>query len=113
MYNLQAEQVYLESDPEGELLDEHDAMKRFSEESGPEFWDGISGKSLPPNLVKTARREELEFMDLWHVWDQVQTSLCWQRSGKPPLGGRWVDTNKGDDAEPDVRCGWVAKDIAK
>ena len=59
LYNLQAEQVYLESDPEGELLDEHDAMKRFADESGPEFWDEISDKSLPPNLVKTARREEL------------------------------------------------------
>ena len=52
-------------------------------------------------------------MDLWHVWDVTRTSECWQKTGKPPLGGRWVDTNKGDDKEPDVRCRWVAKDIAK
>ena len=94
-------------------MDEQDAMKRFSENSGAEFWDEISGKALPPKLVKTARREELEFMDLWQVWDEVQTSECWQRTGKPPLGGRWVDTNKGNDSEPDVRCRWVAKDIAR
>ena len=28
-----------------------------------------------------------------------------------PIGTRWVDTNKGDDANPDYRCRLVAQDI--
>ena len=33
-------------------------------------------------------------------------------TGTPPLGGRCVDIDKGDDNTPDVRCRYVAKDLA-
>ena len=36
---------------------------------------------------------------------------CWERTGKAPIDTRWVETNKGDDENPDVRCRWVAKEF--
>ena len=33
-------------------------------------------------------------------------------AGKRHRQGRWVDCNKGDAAKPDVRCRWVAKEVA-
>ena len=51
-------------------------------------------------------------MQDWGVWKEVTLAECWAKTGKKPLGGRWVDVNKGDASSPDVRCRWVAKDIA-
>ena len=34
-----------------------------------------------------------------------------QTTGKPPISVRWVDTNKGDDDNPDYRSRLVAKEI--
>jgi len=92
---------------------ELDAMMDWHKGEGQQvFWDEISGKPLPPNKVRSARREEIDFMESWKVWNEVPTSKCWESTQKPPLDGRWVDVNKGDDQNPDVRCRWVAKDFA-
>ena len=37
---------------------------------------------------------------------------AWELTGKNPLKGRWVDCNKGDRGQYDVRCRWVAKEVA-
>jgi len=62
--------------------------------------------------VAAAREEEVAAMEEWHVWDEVPITQCFKATGKRPLGGRWVDVNKGDRAHPNVRSRWVAKDIA-
>ena len=51
-------------------------------------------------------------MESWRAWTDVPISKCWGSTQKPPLDGRWVDANKGDDRNPDVRCRWVAQDFA-
>ena len=51
-------------------------------------------------------------MEEWEVWEEVPISDCLSATGRKPLGGRWVDCNKGDLHQPDVRSRWVAKDIA-
>ena len=51
-------------------------------------------------------------MESWRVWDEVPLQQCWGVTGKAPLGGRWVDSNKGDRTAHDIRSRWVAKDIA-
>ena len=79
---------------------------------GQVYWDENSGEALPPNLTQAARREELTFMRDWSVWDEVLVSECVRVSGKQPLGGRWVDVNKGDRGRPDVRSRYVAKEFA-
>ena len=78
-----------------------------------EFRDDVTGHPLPSGLTREAREEELKFLREWHVWDVRPTAECWAQTGKPPIGGRWVDHNKGDEDHPKVRSRYVAKDIAR
>ena len=112
LYNLMPEQMVLEEPGSGDLPHEQEALDKWYADGAKEFWDDISGKSLPPGLVQSARKEEIDFMQSWNVWREVPVAESWSATGKGPLGGRWVDVNKGDDQNPDVRCRWVAKDIA-
>jgi hypothetical protein len=82
------------------------------ESEAPEFWDEISGEALPTGLVQASRAEELKFMNEWEVWEEAPVAECHQVTGRKPLGGRWVDVNKGDARAPVVRCRYVAKDFA-
>ena len=96
--------------PEAEhpqIRDEQEGAEHFSQ-----FWDEITHESLPADLTRAARQEELEFMNDWQVWDVVPTSECRARTGKSPLKGKWVDVNKGDRERPIIRCRWVAKEFA-
>lgn len=113
LYSLDPEQVLLAEDPAGGLEHEDDAMKQWylDQASGP-YYDNLTGQKMPEGLVKAARGEEIEFMNSWGLWVPTPVSTCWEKTGKPPLGGRWVDINKGDDNTLDVRCRYVAKDLA-
>ena len=86
---------------EDELLDEYSA-----------YFDENTGDPLPAALVDAARREELDFMDRWKVWDVVPVAECIQRTGRRPIGSKWVDVNKGDWIKPIVRSRLVAREIA-
>ena len=45
------------------------------------------------------------------VYEYRSVDECWEVTGKGPIGTRWVDTNKGDASNPDVRCRLVAQEI--
>ena len=107
LYNLLGgeEIVELAEDARYEEL-EHEAVAMSK------YFDNLSGAPLPPKLVEKARKEEIDFMVDWQVWEEVPVSHCWQATGKGPLGGRWVDVNKGDEESPNVRCRYVAKETA-
>ena len=45
------------------------------------------------------------------IWEVVPISKCWEATGEKPLGVRWVDTNKGTEVNPDVKCRLVARDF--
>ena len=47
------------------------------------------------------------------VWTKVSREECLQQTGKPPIGTRWVDTNKGDDLHPQPRSRLVARELKK
>ncbi len=51
-------------------------------------------------------------MEDWEVWEVVPRQECYRVTGRAPLGGKWVDLNKGDAREPQVRSRYVAKEIA-
>ena len=98
---------------------ETDTMKEYEQAAwgwdspeGTVYRDNLSGEILSPDLVATARKEEIDFMLDWQVWEEVPVEICRKNTGKGPLGGRWVDVNKGDSKEPNVRCRYVAKEIA-
>ena len=48
-----------------------------------------------------------------NVYTKVREAEAWDRTGTRPIGVRWVDTNKGDDDEPNCRSRLVSKDIRK
>ena len=63
-------------------------------------FDEITGEHLPEALVQAARADELQFMDEWRVWDEASVEECWRETGRRPLGGRWVDVDKGGQPIP-------------
>ena len=49
----------------------------------------------------------------WRVWDVVPVELSWTITGKGPLGGKWVDVNKGDAQKPVIRSRYVVQEFAR
>ena len=75
------------------------------------FKDDLTGQILDPTLVKAARKKELEYFDGKDVWELRPISECRRLTGKAPVTVRWVDVNKGDDTNPNVRSRLVARQI--
>ena len=81
-----------------------------TEEDNPEFkeilaqrWDEISGRELDPKMVVGARKEEMQEYYKHKVYSKVPIKQCWDRTGKKPIGVRWIHINKGDDKHPRYR----------
>ena len=101
---------------------EEDALERMLVESLlklqkhdglPDIVDSASGQVLKGHLVGKARQEEMEYFFGMNVCTKVPEGEAWDRTGKRPIGVRWVDVNKGDDDDPNYRSRLVAKDIRK
>ena len=75
---------------------------------GNAYWDDVRGGWLDKAKVYEARMEELGFMQREHLWDVVPRSRA---AGHRVVSVRWVDTNKGTDERPDIRCRLVARDF--
>lgn len=71
----------------------------------------LIGEELLPNLVKLAKCEELSEMYRRSVWTEASLKDCSEKTGKPPIPGRWVITNKGDKKNYNVRARLVAKHL--
>ena len=71
----------------------------------------MSGEPLNPEGVWAARKEELAEVHEHHVYKKVPISQCLERTGKPPIGTRWVDINKGDNVHPEFRSRVVGQEI--
>ena len=56
---------------------------------------------------------ELEGLSNMGVWDIVDKGVCYQKTGKPPIRGRWVDVNKGEDKSPVYRSRYVAQELRR
>lgn len=91
----------------------HNDEEDFSEDlyQGCEFYDDVSGGYLDKTLVSAARKIEMEFFKKMKLYEYSTVEECWRVTGKAPIGTRWVDTNKGDSRNPDVRCRLVAQEI--
>jgi len=80
-------------------------------EQQTEFRDALTGQLLVPELVREARRRELEYFVAKRVWVKVPREEAKQRQGKPPISIKWVDVNKGDDDAPNYRSRLVAREV--
>ena len=77
---------------------------------GRDYYDEITGAKLDPQKHFEAHRVEMEFMTTLNVWDVVPVDECWAETGRAPIGTRWIDQNKGDDARLDYRSRLVAQE---
>ena len=78
---------------------------------GGYFVDDISGQVLNPTLVSEARADGKKGVYNHNIFDKVPISECFEKTGKAPISTRWVDTNKGDEENPDIRSRWVGREF--
>ena len=88
-----------------------DSVRPQFESDGETFVDTVTGVRLDPNLVRAARQKELETIREFKVYVKVPISEAYSTTGKPPIGCKWVDTNKGDAQRPNYRSRLVAKEF--
>ena len=67
----------------------------------------ITGAALPADLVKEARKLEIEYVTKMGVWTKVPKS---EAKGKKIIRLRWIDVNKMDADNPMIRSRIVAKE---
>ena len=65
----------------------------------------MTGQELDAARVVEARRLEVEYYKKMDVLTKVARDICYNKTGKGPLGARWIDTDKGSR----YRSRWVAK----
>ena len=73
----------------------------------------LTGQELDIDLVRKARRAELEYFESKNVWYKRPRAEAYQKMGKPPISVKWVDVNKGDTENPNYRSRLVAREIRK
>ena len=61
-------------------------------------------------MVRAARATALAFFHPKRVWTTVPQAKARRQTGKPPIGTRWIDVNKGDTRRPKYRSRLVAKE---
>ena len=49
------------------------------------FTDAITGQALKPDLVRAARREEMEYFAAKRVYKKIPRRMAMERQGEPPI----------------------------
>ena len=88
-----------------------ESLHHADAESEYSAWDDQSGQRLDPRLMIQARKDEIKYFREMGVYDKVDISEAGKETGRPPIGVRWVDINKGDSENPLYRSRLVAKEF--
>ena len=102
------EQVHRGSTPP--VCEARDVYEGFD----PHLWaafDDVHGGHLDPSKVKEARMKEIKVINDVGVWEVMLRSEM--PAGLTTITGRWVDTNKGDNANPNYRRWHVGREIKR
>ena len=75
------------------------------------YKDAMTGQVLKDDLVAKARKVELSFFESKGVWTKVPRQKAYEKTGRPPISTRWLDVNKADDEEPNIRSRYVARQM--
>ncbi len=75
------------------------------------YRDDITKQPLKDELVIEARAKELRYFNDKGVWVKRPRSEAFATTGRAPVTVRWVDVNKGDDANPKYRSRLVARQL--
>ena len=74
--------------------------------------DDVSGDIIDPTLVQAARELEVEYLKRMRVYEVVPRTEIYKSGHGKAIKGRWLDINKGDSTNPDVRSRYVGKEFA-
>ena len=74
------------------------------------YKDEYTNEALPMEHVREAMKEELEYL-CDKVWVGVPLSEAQNDRNGKIIGSRWVNCNKNDINDPDVRCRLVAQEV--
>ena len=74
-------------------------------------WDDVDGGEPDPREVRRARAEEIQYYRDMGTFKKVKIQECREKIGKEPIGVRWIDHNKGDKHNPNVRSSLVATEF--
>ena len=80
------------------------------DDTNEQWWayDDITGAAIAAEKVKEARQEEIGYIRKHEVYQKVKRSSV--PVGEKIIKVRWIDINKGDEVQPDIRSRLVAKD---
>ena len=79
--------------------------------------DDLTGLPLPPESCKAARMKDVDYFRSKGIWEIKTLSEAGIETGRRPISIRWVETNQGDDDNPNIRSrpsperyiGWQGK----
>ena len=66
-------------------------------------FDSVTGTPLKTDKVWEARREEMTWVKKQDLYEVVDEQVCWDETGRGPIGLKWVDRNKGDALNENYR----------
>ena len=97
-------------DSDGDEEDENESPERHAKHrrlnlNKLTFYDDITNEKLSTLEVFKARNEEIQYFKEHRVYRKVP------RDGKKVIGIKWIDVNKGDSKNPNVRSRLVAKEF--
>ena len=75
------------------------------------FFDDLTGLPLPEELCKAARIKDIDYFRSKGVWELRPISEARAQMGRNPISVRWVETDNGDDMNPNIRSRLVAREI--
>ena len=76
--------------------------------SGALAWDDLTNMRLDAGKVIEARQKEIQYVKDMGVWTNIPRRTA-QARGWKVIKTRWIDINKGDDANPIYRSRLVGK----
>ena len=108
--------------PTGGASASHPSLKNFQEPESDtfalrlgiqndRFVNANTGLPLDEGLGRAARETDIGYFESKGVWELRIIDEARMRMGRSPISVRWVEVNKGDDHNPNIRSRLVAGEI--
>ena len=72
-------------------------------------WDDVTGSELDAESVRRAREVEMQFFKDMNAYTRCSRD-CVEKEGGKIIDLKWIDTNKGDSANPNYRSRLVGRE---
>jgi hypothetical protein len=76
-----------------------------------QFYDDISGKELPTDATVKARQKEMTEVYAHNIYTKRPIQECYDVTGSEPVGTKWLEVNKGDEENLNIRARLVAQEF--